>query len=142
MRDFRGLQLSVSPQGDRQEVRTELYLIFGWRKSLPANLALPPSSSSILKVRGHRGQFIRLSAVLLLGNCLTQQRPSQRHQMKRILLCKLNKVELFCQSNAFILRGKCVNDRKFSPHQLVVFGQTLRPAGSTCLNLRERETDR
>ena len=38
---------------------------------------------------------------------------------------------LLCEENVY---------RKFSPHQLVVFGQTLRPAGGTGLNLRERQT--
>lgn len=47
-------QLSDDCQDDRHEVRVKLQLIFGWRKSLPANLALSPSSSSILSVRGQR----------------------------------------------------------------------------------------
>lgn len=32
-----------------------------------------------------------------------------------------------------------VNYRKLSPHQLVVLGQALRPAGCAGLNLYERE---
>lgn len=54
----RGASGVTSCQGNRQDVRMGLQLIFGWRNSLPANLALAPSSSSILQVRGHRSQSV------------------------------------------------------------------------------------
>lgn len=54
----RGASGVTSCQGNRQDIRMGLQLIFGWRNSLPANLALSPSSSSILQVRGHRSQSV------------------------------------------------------------------------------------